>query len=90
MHKDIILQVQGLKKYFGSVRAVDGVSLSVSRGEVYGFLGPMSILTIWMAITTTSTRRSCPAQVCMLMKMPSLPSTHFQLRMDIAIIFVNV
>lgn len=40
MHKDIVLQTQDLKKYFGSVRAVDGVSLSVDRGQVYGFLGP--------------------------------------------------
>ncbi len=40
MYKDIILQVQDLKKYFGPLHAVDGVNLSVSRGQVYGFLGP--------------------------------------------------
>jgi ABC-type multidrug transport system ATPase subunit len=40
MHKDIILQVQELKKYFRAVHAVDGVSISVMRGQVYGFLGP--------------------------------------------------
>jgi ABC-type multidrug transport system ATPase subunit len=40
MQKDIILQTQDLKKHFGKVRAVDGVSLSVYRGQVYGFLGP--------------------------------------------------
>ena len=40
MHKEIILQIQDLKKYFGKVHAVDGVSLSVRRGQVYGFLGP--------------------------------------------------
>ena len=40
MQKDIVLQTQGLKKYFGKVRAVDGVTISVSRGQVYGFLGP--------------------------------------------------
>jgi ABC-type protease/lipase transport system fused ATPase/permease subunit len=40
MYKDIILQVQDLKKYFGQLHAVDGVNLSVSRGQVYGFLGP--------------------------------------------------
>ena len=40
MNSDIVLQVQELKKYFGSVCAVDGVSFSVQRGQVYGFLGP--------------------------------------------------
>jgi ABC-2 type transport system ATP-binding protein len=40
MDRDTILQTQDLKKHFGSLRAVDGVSLSVDRGQVYGFLGP--------------------------------------------------
>ena len=31
---------RGLTKRFGAVTAVDGVSLSVPRGRVYGFLGP--------------------------------------------------
>ena len=31
---------QGLVREFGSVKAVDGVNLSVHRGEIYGFLGP--------------------------------------------------
>ena len=30
----------GLVRHFGDVRAVDGIDLSVSRGEIYGFLGP--------------------------------------------------
>lgn len=37
---NIVLQTVDLKKYFGSVHAVDGVSLSVQHGEVFGFLGP--------------------------------------------------
>jgi ABC-2 type transport system ATP-binding protein len=40
VQNDLILQTNRLKKYFGKVRAVDGVSLCVSRGQVYGFLGP--------------------------------------------------
>ena len=35
-----VLETRGLTKYFGSVRAVDGVDLEVRRGEIYGFLGP--------------------------------------------------
>ncbi|MBO0791560.1 MAG: ATP-binding cassette domain-containing protein, partial [Ktedonobacteraceae bacterium] len=37
---DIILRTQHLKKHFGSVRAVEDVSISVRRGEIFGFLGP--------------------------------------------------
>jgi ABC-2 type transport system ATP-binding protein len=36
----IVLETEGLKKYFDDIRAVDGVSLTVERGEVFGFLGP--------------------------------------------------
>ncbi len=35
-----LIEVQGLTKAFGDNRAVDGVDLTVSRGEVVGFLGP--------------------------------------------------
>ena len=34
------VEVTGLAKSFGDVRAVDGVDLHVSSGTVYGFLGP--------------------------------------------------
>jgi len=32
--------VSGLKKNFGQTRALDGLDLTVARGEVHGFLGP--------------------------------------------------
>ncbi len=35
-----IIQVHGLTKNYGSVRAVDDLSFSVDRGSVTGFLGP--------------------------------------------------
>ena len=34
-----IIQVEGLKKYFGAVKAVDDISFQVERGELFGFLG---------------------------------------------------
>ncbi|MBK8907290.1 MAG: ABC transporter ATP-binding protein [Rhodospirillales bacterium] len=37
---DVLIDLQGLKKHFGAIAAVDGVSLRVHRGEVMGFLGP--------------------------------------------------
>lgn len=34
-----IIEAEGLKKHFGKVKAVDGISLSVEKGELFGFLG---------------------------------------------------
>jgi lipooligosaccharide transport system ATP-binding protein len=35
-----IIEAQELKKIFGNVIAVDGISFTVKKGEVFGFLGP--------------------------------------------------
>ena len=35
-----VIRVSGLKKLYGDVKAVDGVSFEVGRGEVFGMLGP--------------------------------------------------
>jgi ABC-2 type transport system ATP-binding protein len=40
MSAEPILKVKNLKKYFGCVKAVDGISFEVAKGEVFGFLGP--------------------------------------------------
>jgi ABC-2 type transport system ATP-binding protein len=37
---DDVIQIQGLVKTFGSVRALDGLDLAVRSGEVHGFVGP--------------------------------------------------
>src|SRR4051794_16129635 len=37
---NLAIEVSGLVKTFGDVRAVDGVDLAVPRGSVYGVLGP--------------------------------------------------
>ena len=37
---ETIIQVENLVKHFGTVRAVDGVSFEVMRGEIFGLLGP--------------------------------------------------
>ncbi|MBN2114103.1 MAG: ABC transporter ATP-binding protein [Acidimicrobiia bacterium] len=36
----MVIAVRDLAKRFGEVRAVDGVTFSVARGELFGFLGP--------------------------------------------------
>jgi ABC-2 type transport system ATP-binding protein len=56
---DVMIEVAGLTKNYGSFRAVDRVSFNVRRGEVLGFLGPngagksttMKILTCYLAPT---------------------------------------
>jgi len=35
-----VIRARGLTKVFGNVRALDGLDLTVRRGEVHGFLGP--------------------------------------------------
>ncbi len=37
---DAVVDVRGLVKTFGRVRALDGMDLTVRSGEVHGFLGP--------------------------------------------------
>ena len=39
MNTGVAVQTDGLSKRYGSVAAVDGVSLRVGRGEIYAFLG---------------------------------------------------
>ena len=34
------LEIKGIEKHYGAIRAVDGVSLSVGPGEIVGVIGP--------------------------------------------------
>lgn len=36
----MIIEVEGLTKHYGEVKAVDGISFSVEKGEIFGLLGP--------------------------------------------------
>ena len=31
-----VIQIEGLKKYFGDVKAVDNISFQVEQGELFG------------------------------------------------------
>jgi ABC-2 type transport system ATP-binding protein len=35
-----LIRTEGLTKYYGRRRGLDGLDLEVRKGEVYGFLGP--------------------------------------------------
>jgi ABC-2 type transport system ATP-binding protein len=37
---DLIVNVEGLSKSFGQLKAVDDVSFEIKHGEIFGFLGP--------------------------------------------------
>ncbi len=34
------LEVRDLTKHYGSIKAADGVSFSIEKGEIFGLLGP--------------------------------------------------
>jgi len=36
----VMIETDNLARYFGSIKAVDGISFKVEKGEVLGFLGP--------------------------------------------------
>jgi len=38
--QDLAIQIHGLTKSYGKVRALRGIDLEVRRGEIFGFLGP--------------------------------------------------
>ncbi len=38
--RELAIQVRGLTKSYGKVRALRGIDLEVKRGEIFGFLGP--------------------------------------------------
>ena len=37
---ETILEIKNLTKYYGKVKGVENLSLSLSRGEIFGFIGP--------------------------------------------------
>ncbi|HML21609.1 MAG TPA: ABC transporter ATP-binding protein [Aggregatilinea sp.] len=39
-HDETVIDVQGLTRRFGSFTAVDHISFSIPRGQIFGFLGP--------------------------------------------------
>ncbi len=40
VENEVAIAVNNLKKYYGEVKALDGVSLHVDKGKIYGLLGP--------------------------------------------------
>jgi len=55
-----ILNVENLTMKFGSLAAVDGVSLSVGKGEIIGLIGPNGAgkTTFFNCLTVISLRKA--------------------------------
>src|SRR5579872_7086374 len=40
MTNESVISIDNLHKTYGKVQAVKGISMSIERGEIFGFLGP--------------------------------------------------
>lgn len=82
-----IIEVEGLKKYFGEVKAVDDISFSVEKGELFGFLGVNGAgksTTINM-LCTLSKPTEGKAQICGL----QLGKDDEEIRRRIGVVYQN-
>lgn len=69
-HSDIMIETEGLSKYYGDFIAVEDLSFSIKRGEVVAFLGPngagksttMKMLTGYLA-PSRGTAKVCGLEV---------------------------
>ena len=61
-----VIELRHLKKYFKEVRAVDGVTLAINQGEIFGLLGPNGAgkTTILNILCTLLKPTSGTATVC--------------------------
>jgi ABC-type branched-subunit amino acid transport system ATPase component len=60
----MVLEVTGLSKHFGGLKAVDKVDLSVRRGSVHALIGPngsgkTTTLNMLSGLYKTTSERSC-------------------------------
>lgn len=37
---NVVIEIKHLKKYYGKARGVEDVSITINKGEIYGFIGP--------------------------------------------------
>ena len=47
---EIVLEIKGLTRRFGSFTAVDALTLSVKAGEVFGLLGSNGAGILWVEL----------------------------------------
>lgn len=61
-----IIELEGLTKYYGSVKAVDNLDLKIDKGEIFGLLGPNGagktttiLMMLGLAEPTSGNARVC-------------------------------
>ena len=66
MNNDLAIEVDGLKKFFGTLPAVNGVSFQVKKGSVTGFIGANGAgkTTTMRVLSTLETGDSGLAKIC--------------------------
>src|ERR1700759_3931144 len=71
------VQVRGLRKAYGSVQALDGVDLTVNRGELLAVLGPNGAGKTTMVEILEAPRRADQGEVSVLGHAPARREREF-------------
>ena len=82
---DAAIKAEDLKKYFGTVKAVDGISFDVKKGEVFGLLGPNGAGKTTTISILTTTMKPGGGKACILGN--DVAENQDSVRMDIGIVF---
>jgi len=79
------VEIEDLRRFYGDRRALDGVTLTVNRGELFGLLGPNGggKTTLFRVLTTTLPPSSGAARVLGR----TLPAESAQVRAEIGVVF---
>jgi len=80
-----VLEVSGLVKHYGDIKAVDGVSFSVQRGEVFALLGPNGAGKSTTVEILEGHRRRDRGQVSVLGVDPAVGGRRFRDRIGIVL-----
>ena len=80
-----MLAVQGLSTHYGAVRAVDGVSLHVNRGEIVALIGPNGAGKTSLLMTVCATPRASGGKVLLEGEDITQRPTHEIMRRGLAI-----
>ncbi len=82
---ELVIEVRGLRKAYGSFVAVDGVDLDVRRGEVFGLLGPNGAGKTTTIEICEGYRRRSGGEVRVLGEDPDRPSGAWRQRIGLVL-----
>ena len=82
---DDVIEIAGLRKSYGATAAVDGVDLTVRRGEVFGLLGPNGAGKTTTVEICEGYRRRSGGDVRVLDEDPEHPSARWRSRVGLVL-----